>query len=174
MFQRYDTRLFGVINSGLRNASGDQGSRKFSLRELQPAPAVDDFAKKLRRALSVVDGGVRLARVERQAGGEDRLAQHGLSISQAAQGGGIEAAEGVERVALVAHPAHRRIKEGKVESRVMAHEDRALAFRDLYGFPDRIEDVIERLALGQGAAKGMIGVDSGHFQRTWVDIRARK
>jgi hypothetical protein len=71
-------------------------------------------------------------------------------------------------------PADRRIKEGEVEGGVVADQDRALAFGGLDRIPYGIEDVVERLALGQGPAEGVVRVDARHLEGARVDIGARE
>src|SRR6185437_10835321 len=152
--------------------SADVLAHPLALEHFQLAPAVDDVAEQHGGGFGIVDRRVRLAGVERATGGLHRLAQHGLAVGEAAQGGGIEAAEGVERVALVAGTAHRGIDETEIERGVVAHQDRTLAAVVAHGGAHRLEHVLQREALVQGAAQRVVRVDAGDLQRARVEVGA--
>src|SRR5690606_37196901 len=154
------------------------GARRMCSRGLRAGesrrrgPGVDDRAEQPGGLLGVVQGRVRVRAAPREAGRLHRACKHGLAVGDAGQGHGVEHAEGVEGVALVAAAGDRGIEEVQVEVCVVADQDRALAAV----LPDRGahggEDVVEGFALGLGEAERMVQVDAGDLQRLRVDVGA--
>ncbi len=132
-------------------------------------PLGDDVGLE-RGLLGIVDGGVRVFGVPVEAGGGDGPRQYGLAIGHPGQRDRVEHTEGMERVALVADPRHRRIEEVQVEVRVVAHQDRALAAVLLHRRAHRREHMVQRLLLVLGEAERMIQVDPRDLQRLGVDL----
>src|SRR3546814_10435551 len=89
---------------------------------------------------------------------------YGLAVGHARKGHRVEHAEGMERVALVRHARDGGVEEVEVEVRVVADQDRALAFVLAHRRAHRREYVVQRLALGLGHAKGMVQDDAGDFR----------
>ena len=56
----------------------------------------------------------------------------------------------------------------------MADQDRALAARLAHRLAHHVENVVQRLALGQGTAQGVVRVDPGNLQRTRVEVGTGK
>src|SRR5690606_14230287 len=76
-------------------------------------PAVDDAAEEFGGFLGVVARRVRFASVEVDAGGLAGFGQYGLPVGEPGQGGGVEAGERMERVALDAGAQHGGIQEAQ-------------------------------------------------------------
>src|SRR5690606_8873675 len=110
--------------------------------EFHFAPAVYNRAEQVRGALGIVDRRVRLARVPRLAGGLDGAAEHRLAVGKARERDGVEAAERMERTALVRGAADRRVEEAEVECRVVPDEDRTLAIVGAHRRAHRPEDEV--------------------------------
>src|SRR5690625_4645434 len=105
---------------------------------------------------------MRAVAVEVESGGGDSLAQHSLSEREPGQRHGVEAAERMERIALVVRAAYRGVQEREVERGVVADENRALAAVGTNRLAHRREHEVERGALGHGAAQRAVGVDAGN------------
>ncbi len=104
--------------------------------------------------------------------GLGRAGQHGLTVGQAAQGGGIECAETVEGVFFVPCPFHRRFDETQIKKRVVSDEDGACAAMPLYFFLDGREDAVQCFLFRFGHAKGVEWVYTGKFQSPLFQIGA--
>ncbi len=85
-------------------------------------------------------GGVPL-----QAGRQSRPHQHRLTEGDAAESGGIEAREGMERIALDLGARHRGIQEIQIEKGIVAHQHRARAIRGADGGSNFAEDALQRI-----------------------------
>lgn len=140
----------------------------------QRAPAIDDCAEQLRGAFGVVNRRVSFSSVPLDACGLNRAAQNGLPQRESREGRCVEAAEGVERVALVAGSLDRRIQESEVERCVVADKNRALTSVALQSLADRHEKVVERRAFVHCCSKRMVDVYAGDFERFGIDLRARE
>src|SRR5690606_31798765 len=87
--------LAGII--GLKLASpGRRGWGGAGDRLRRQRPGVEHGAEQPGGLLGIVDGRVRLGAVPCEAGGLHGTREHGLAVGHAAQGDGVEHAEGVE------------------------------------------------------------------------------
>lgn len=85
------------------------------------------MTKELGGFFGVVNGRVSLARVKIDARSHHGLAQHCLSISQAAKAYGVKATERMEWVAAMATAKDCHIQKSEIKGGVMPHQDRPLA-----------------------------------------------
>ena len=132
-------------------------------------PRIGDLAEQARGLLGVVDRRVRFIRVPFHARGLYGACQHGLAVSHAGHGHGVENTEGMERVALVPATRDRRVEEVQVEVRVVADQDRALAAVLLHRCPDR-RKTAPGLSFGLAGGRCVVEHDAG-ISTTWGRCR---
>ena len=115
---------------------------------------------------------MRLARVPVETRGLHGAAQHGLSVREPGQGGRIETAELMERIAFVVRAPHGRIEETDVERGIVSDQDRALAIEFAQRAADRPENLVECFLLVDGEAKRVRHVDTRYLQRLRIEQRS--
>lgn len=93
---------------------------------------------------------MRLRLVPVESGSGHRAGEHGLAICKPAEGGGIETAERMKRVALVTGALDRGIDKAEVEMGIVADENGALAAGGAQGLPHGLEEFLQRLAFVDG------------------------
>ena len=108
---------------------------------------------------------MRRCRIPFEAGGQCRAHQHRLTEGDAAQGGGVEAREGVERIALDLGARDRGVQEIQIEERVVPHQHRARAVRGAHGIAYLAKYSLQRVLLRDRRPQRMMRIDAVHRQR---------
>lgn len=109
-----------------------------------------------------------------QPGCGDRTGEHGLTIGQAAQGGGIKTAERVKGVAFVAGTVDCSIEKAEIEMGVVPNQHGALAAGSAQALSDRSEQLAQGFTLADCLAERVVRLDAVELQRSFFDIGSLK
>ena len=114
------------------------------------------------------------AAVEVHAGRLAGFRQDRLAIGEAGQGGGVEAGERVERIALEFGALNGSVEEAEIEAAVVANQNRALAAVGLQRLADATENISQGAFFTYCHAQRVIELDAGEIQCGLFDVGAGK
>ena len=113
---------------------------------------------------------VSLVVIERDLCQSTGARQHSVSNGQAGQRGGIEMRKRMKRIALKPQPLRGHVQKSRIKMGVMAHENGTVALVSFHCLPDNAKKLSQRDVFGNGAAKGVLGINARELEGRWIEV----